>query len=335
MRRITHRDIANAAGVTQATVSLALGGKPGVGEAMRRRIQEISERLGYVPDPAFARIAEYRHGDGHRARAQTIAFLSGWNERNPDQSETHYPPKLDAARIRAKALGWKIEHHFLSADIAQQKRLSRILRARGIRGLIIAGTRQTPRPPQLDWAHFCTVVLGHANAPEGLHSCGVDYFQGVSLAIRHLKAAGAKRIGLAIGRASAEWAKYDPVGGFVQVLLAEHEEVSEPLIVEKPSKDVVIRWVRRHQIDTVLAGTGTDAVLIKELLSSHPVRIAALNVGTAQCAGVREPSDEIGATGVDLLHIALARDERGFPAQPRKVLIGCQWCGYPPPAATP
>ena len=47
---VTLKQISKAAGVTAATVSRALNGKPGVGDRMRARIEHIAGELGYTPD---------------------------------------------------------------------------------------------------------------------------------------------------------------------------------------------------------------------------------------------------------------------------------------------
>lgn len=61
-RRVTLDDIANAAGLSPAAVSLALRGKPGVAPATRRRVIDLAAELGYrvraaTEAPAGATIA--------------------------------------------------------------------------------------------------------------------------------------------------------------------------------------------------------------------------------------------------------------------------------------
>ena len=50
--RITSRDIARQAGVSQPTVSRALRGDPRVAAATVALVEQTARRLGYVPDAA-------------------------------------------------------------------------------------------------------------------------------------------------------------------------------------------------------------------------------------------------------------------------------------------
>ncbi len=59
---ITIRDVAEAAGVSTATVSRALRGLPNVDEATRARVQAIAAELDYVISPSASRLASGRTG---------------------------------------------------------------------------------------------------------------------------------------------------------------------------------------------------------------------------------------------------------------------------------
>ncbi len=48
-RRVTILDVAAEAGVSIASVSAALNGRPGVSEATRQRIAEVADRVGWIP----------------------------------------------------------------------------------------------------------------------------------------------------------------------------------------------------------------------------------------------------------------------------------------------
>ena len=59
--RVTLSDVADAAGVSQATVDRVLHGRGGVRARTVARVQDVVARLGYRPDPAAARLARKRH----------------------------------------------------------------------------------------------------------------------------------------------------------------------------------------------------------------------------------------------------------------------------------
>lgn len=59
---ITIRDVADAAGVSTATVSRALRGLPNVDEGTRRRVQQVASNLDYVISPSASRLASGRTG---------------------------------------------------------------------------------------------------------------------------------------------------------------------------------------------------------------------------------------------------------------------------------
>ena len=59
---ITIRDVAEAAGVSTATVSRALRGLPNVDEKTRRRVQQVAGDLDYVISPSASRLASGRTG---------------------------------------------------------------------------------------------------------------------------------------------------------------------------------------------------------------------------------------------------------------------------------
>jgi DNA-binding LacI/PurR family transcriptional regulator len=54
---VTRRDVADAAGVSQQTVSRVVNNAPSVREATRRHVLDVIERLGYQRNDAASRLA--------------------------------------------------------------------------------------------------------------------------------------------------------------------------------------------------------------------------------------------------------------------------------------
>ena len=71
---ITIRDVAEASGVSTATVSRALRGLPNVDERTRARVQRIAVELDYVISPSASRLASGRTG----SIAVVTPYIARW-----------------------------------------------------------------------------------------------------------------------------------------------------------------------------------------------------------------------------------------------------------------
>lgn len=75
MKRPTMSDIARAAGVSKGAVSYALNGRPGVSEPTRRRVLEIAEELGWLPNTAARALSAAKAGAVGLALARPAQIL--------------------------------------------------------------------------------------------------------------------------------------------------------------------------------------------------------------------------------------------------------------------
>lgn len=136
--RISQRDIARRAGVDVSTVSLALGDHPRIPAATKARIRTWADELGYRPDPALSSIAANRWQGRRDVKGVTLAFLS-------DDLRTAEPElKLYHQGIvrQAAELGYGVQAFPLGEEFSIASFL-RIVRARGIRGIVVGQSRRT------------------------------------------------------------------------------------------------------------------------------------------------------------------------------------------------
>ena len=103
---ITIKDVADAAGVSTATVSRALRGLPNVDSATRDRIQRIATELDYVISPSASRLASGRTGSiavitPYIARWYFSTVLSG--RRVGPAERRHGPPAHECQHTRRPA----------------------------------------------------------------------------------------------------------------------------------------------------------------------------------------------------------------------------------------
>lgn len=178
-RRVTGRDVALAAGVSQATVSLVMTGKSAgrISDDQRERVLEIAQRLGYQPN-ASAR--SLRLG-----RAHAIALVV------PNVANPFFSSVLLGAERAARAMGNAVMLLDTANDIAWPRWMGDVVSSRAVDGCIVyAATPMAARDVRRLGAH---VVLVEARSP-GAGSVRLEVSAGFADAMRHLTGLGHRRI---------------------------------------------------------------------------------------------------------------------------------------------
>lgn len=170
----TIRDVARAASVSIGTVSRALKNQPGLSETTRERVVEIARQLGY--DSAQLRM-----------RIKRVTFLLHRQHNNFSVSPffSHVLNGFEEA-CREQRLVPSVLTAGPTLDLAQQMRLH------APDAVAVAGFIE---PELLAYLHSMNrpVVLIDLHAP-GFRSVNIDNARGAALAMRHLFAAGRKRV---------------------------------------------------------------------------------------------------------------------------------------------
>jgi DNA-binding LacI/PurR family transcriptional regulator len=184
----TMRDIADATGVSQSTVSRVLSGTPTavpIADATRTRVMETARRLGYRPNP-LAR--------GLRGAA---TMLLGVIVR--DITDPFFAGAIEAASLEANRRGYNVVlgHAHRSADEAEA--LWAILEARHCDALLFLGDLRD-RPDlieDLQKTSIPVVALWHGSRESGIPTVSVDNRSGIAAVIDHLVGLGHLRIAFA------------------------------------------------------------------------------------------------------------------------------------------
>lgn len=185
--RVTLTDVAHAAGVSPSTVSRALRGERAVDPALIERVQAVSAKLGYVPDPAARALASQR--------SNHVAILI------PLLSNALFVDLLDAAQKTLRASGYQTLMGVTHYDPSEEEQLLREQLLHRPAGLLITGldhnaaTRKLMQSSQVPCVH----LMDLPNEPEGAGPCCVGFRQtdaGAAMT-RHLLAQGHRRIAFA------------------------------------------------------------------------------------------------------------------------------------------
>jgi DNA-binding LacI/PurR family transcriptional regulator len=182
-------DIARIAGVSQATVSVVLGGnRAGVrmAEATQRRVLEVAEDLGYVPHPVATRLAS--------ARTNMIGLYTFRATFPTDVADSYYPI-LVGVEETAASLGQDLVL-FTGTTGEQTHTAAAIRRVRITDGCLFFG-RHVPGEPiaRLVDSGFPLVYIGRRHELAGrIPYVGADYVTASADLVTRLHELGHRKI---------------------------------------------------------------------------------------------------------------------------------------------
>jgi DNA-binding LacI/PurR family transcriptional regulator len=309
--RPTIRDVAAAAGVSPATVSLALNGRGTISVATTAHVREVAERMGYRPSRTARAL--------RTARTSTLALvLSTIDPTQDGGGEPSFEYYMRLTRGAASA-AFARDHRLL---IAPPIRSGAELADLGVDGAIVCDPR--PADPQLDLfaEHGVPVVTIEADParPALDWHANSDNPLTMRVLLEHLAGAGARRIGLVAPAWPMAWA-VESVQAYrdwcathgLPVLL---DTDPAPLLDLPEPPDAIIGMVERVAAGVVAAARTRGLDVPGDLLVASAMDSAECREGSVPITAADLDPDQLGQAAVDLL---LARI-RGEDA-PRPVLV--------------
>jgi DNA-binding LacI/PurR family transcriptional regulator len=327
-RRVTLRDIAAAAGVHFTTVSLALRNHPRLPRETCVRLQALAEKLGYVPDPMLASLANYRSNLRPAGYQATLAWVTAHPTRHGWRDWPIFGEHYAGAESRAAALGYRLEEFWLGEPGLSAARAAQILQSRGITGLLIAPQPRAGATLELPWERFSAITIGYSLAQPQLHMACAHQYRCIRLALHELALRGYRRPGLVMLRSSDERVDHNWLAGLLVEQFAGIA-IAPPLLLEAWDEAAFAAWLRRHQPDALVSKCVEVEAALLRLGRAVPRDIGVgfltdTHPGDKH-SGVDENPRQIGAAAVDFLIGMLHRNERGAPEHPHRLLIEGTW----------
>lgn len=313
--------------LSKMTVSRALRNASGISERTRQRVLAAAKRLNYHPDPSLAVLNLYRHGKRTAPVREKIAFLTNFSTPDGWHYASTFVRVFEGARRRGRQLGYEIEPFWLAAPGLTSQRASRILFARGVRGVIVGPLAKGRTTLSLDWHLFSAVAVGRSLSSPEISTVATNHGYVVELAWREVVHRGYRRIGLAITRGEDVRIAGSLRASFL--LQQEQGELPKLPIFLTPdfSADAIAAWAKENRPDIILSSEQTHYDLLASLpCGSSLPRFVHLNVDpSTDQAGIDQCHDHVGEHAAALLHLKVIQRETGVPERRDLLLINGAW----------
>jgi len=301
----TVKDIATAVGVSVATVSNVLNGKPNVGQIIRKKVLVAAKQLGYRPNRAAQAM--------RTGRTRAIGLVL------PDLTNPFFPELAQAVENTARNLG------LLVCLIDSQGRVDgeadgfSLLMQHAVDGVIWCplGSRAPAALKKLDRP----VVLIDRPGP-GYAVVHSNYVMGGELLAQYALRMGHTRVGLLCGPEDLQSARQRRYG-FVNAAPGEIEiawEVNVGFygVLTAPAVDAL---KRRRNVTLIVAGNDLIAISAMRCLSEHGVNVPEdvsitgfdnirwTDVVTPRLTTIAQPLGAIGKKAVELMHGSMSGEK--------------------------
>ncbi|AHF91276.1 LacI family transcriptional regulator [Opitutaceae bacterium TAV5] len=328
-RRPTLRTIAREAGLSLAATSMALRNHPGIAASTCARAQAVAHRLGYHPDPKLATLMQHLRTQSGTEYHETIAFLSSF-ARYEEWSWISQHDYYLGATERASELGYRVETFHLGAPDMTPSRMSDMLSARGIRGLLVAGFPQAGTHLPLAWERFAAVTFDYSVTTPLLHRATTDYYREMLTVLHRLSEAGCRRIGLniRIGDDAKVWSLWRSAYLLFNDTLPRNRRL--PVNASDDGKGNLDTWIRKYRPDAIVSAGG-DFPLDYEKVRRRPppddIRYVNMNIRHAdsRSQGIDKISWVVGRMACNHCVTLLQQNEIGLPGHPQIISIEGKW----------
>jgi len=330
---VSMKQVAERAGVSRMTVSLALRGHSKITPSTTERVLKAAEELGYNPNPYLSLLGSHIRSSKQKKLQAQLAYLCHKQIRSPSQL-SHSTPVFEeefflGANQRAESLGYGLERIQLKKVDVTSGRLNQMLINRGIMGLIVWRHPIKPLDWNMDWDRFAVCTMGVSLDAWDFHTVECDRHRGMADLVSNLQSLGYKRPGLVMldeQDRSHNHIQRSVISNW-QIQLPYQDQVPH-LIETELRKPDFLKWLDKYQPDVVISGYDYAQDWILESGRSIPGDTGFARpqiTEKKELSGIRYDHLAMGKAAVDIISGQIMSNERGTPEVSKNVLIAGHW----------
>lgn len=333
IQKPTVRAIAEACGVSRTAVSWALNGKPGVSDAVRRKILKVAASCNYKLDPKIAQVMSgiARGGAGEALTQIAIVGAEELDEAPPCAGNGLLNRFCLGFERRIKELGVGLNAFWLGEKGMNQQRLEDILKARGVEGVVFLFNYGSEQPDfKFNISDYSVASICNFVKSAKIDAADVDIHNCMCIAMEKAKEYGYKRPGLAVKNTTAERGNHTWESAFLYEQRVFLKKNRVPIFwSEVEEMTGMLEWYERHQPDVIIGHEPPSLSYLRREGIRVPEDVGYIALEehdpdwNLSCVNIHPRM--IGSAAVDLVLERIRDGIKGEPEIPKTVLIDGHW----------
>ncbi len=325
------RDLAAQLGLSHTTVSLALRRDPRIPASTRRRVETAARACSYQVDPTLSTLMSRLRTLRAKPVQATLGLITAWPTRNGWRKASNHQRFFAGVCRRAGELGYGVDELWLREPGMTGARMTRILRSRGIHGLILQSLPAAGGRLDLDWKSFACVTKGLTVSHPSVHRVVSSHYEDMQLVLRELASRRYRRIGLVLSdalsvRVDRAW--------LAAYLLHQNDTPADqriPALITRTAQEEAgfVRWLHAYRPDAILFSDQPIAAWVQAQGLQVPRDLGLVHLDwskdVAPLAGLDSDPETVGEAATHLLVGQLQANEYGIPKHEKIVAVRGHW----------
>jgi len=304
---MNYTDLAKACGVSKSTVSRALRNDPIISKKTREKIQKAAQTIGYQQSPLVSAWMSHVRKRGPADLFPTIGWLNFEAEKDFWTAPSYFKGLIQGAKQQLGLCKCTLQEFWMHETGMSVSRMIKILRARGISGLLVPHNTVGSIKDELEEfrEHFCCVVLDKP-IPD-FPSVAANTFTNMRMALQQAWKLGYRRIGFCAYKPHETETEH----AASSALLSHNSKVTKrqrvPHLEARPDYLVedFTEWFEKHHPDVVICQNPICKPVLEKKGYRVPedVGIIHMNVNDSvgNTSGIYQRQPRIGAKAASLL----------------------------------
>lgn len=264
--RVTIKDVAEAAGVSPATVSRVFNGYTDISEETKEKIMDIAKKMNYLPNAAARSLSSKKQitlglvlNDLEISRKNTMVMEVLTGVYNYTDQEN-------------------IDFVFLATSTMKQNKKSfrEFINEKGISGAVVQGLKMNdPYFKEIEDANFPVALIDMVSSADNVCNVSIDNEKASEEAIQVLIDKGHKSIGMINGRREA-YVSVEREAGYIKALKNNHLELNQEYVQYANFSEKI------------------SVEITRDLLTNHPEITALFCASDLMAIGAMKAISELG-----------------------------------------